>query len=128
MGKLAAKSPDQGTNLSTIDGAFSVEVDAANGTIGIKEGNVIITKGSAIALTLTPPTAGAQSAGGDDGKILRINSTTAFAHIVTCSDGFNAKGSSGTATFGAAVGNACELVAYNGHWYNDPAATGVTYA
>jgi hypothetical protein len=122
MGKLAAKSPDQGTNLSTIDGAFSLEVDAADGTVAIKEGNVLITKGSAIALTLAPPTAGA-----DDGKVLRIVSTTAFAHVVTCSDGFNAKASSGTATFGAAKGNAANLVAYNGHWYNF-SEQGITYA
>lgn len=82
-----------------------------------------ITKGSAAALTLAAPTAGT-----DDGKILEIVSETAFAHVITCgTDGFNAKGSSGTATYGAAKGNVCRLMARNGHWWN-MGNTGITYA
>ena len=79
--------------------------------------------GGAGAYALAAPTAGA-----DDYKILRIVSLSAQAHVVTCStDGFNAKGSSGTATFAAAIGNAVYLMAYNGHWYA-VMKTGVTVA
>jgi hypothetical protein len=123
--KLKANSPDQGSSVALFDLGF--EVDLVNATAAIKEGVLMITKGTAIALTLAPPVAGLPNASGDDGKVLRIVSTTAAAHVVTCSDGFNAKGSSGTATFGAAIGNAATLVAYNGHWYN-VAQAGITYA
>lgn len=78
-----------------------------------------ITKGTAAALTLAAPVAGAYPAG-DDGKEMAIYSETAAAHVITSSvDGFNAKGSSGTATFGAAKGNAIFLVARNGHWWSE---------
>src|SRR5260370_24350011 len=115
--KLKAGSPDQGTNLAAFDLGF--EVDLVNATIAVKEGVVVITKATPIALQLNAPVAGLPNAGGDDGKILRIVSTTAQAHVVTSPTvGFNAKGASGTATFGAAIGNATTLVAYQGNWYN----------
>lgn len=123
--KIKTSSPDVGTNLAVFD--LGYEEDLANGTVAIKEGVVVITKATAIALTLNPPTAGLPTAGGDDGKVLRIVSITAAAHVVTCSQGFNAKGSSGTATFGAAIGNGAILVARGGQWYNN-AQTGITYA
>ena len=82
-----------------------------------------ITKGSAAALTLAAPVAGT-----DDGKEIEIYSETAFAHVVTCaSEGFNGKGSTGTATFGAAKGNAMRVRARNGHWWSLN-GLGVTYA
>lgn len=125
--KIATTSPDAGTNLSKVDVGY--ELDAVDGTVAIKDGQVVITKASAIALTLPAPVAGLPTLtpAGDDGRVLRIVSTTAVAHVVTCPQGFNAKGSSGTATFGAAKGNGMELIAQGGQWYN-LAQTGVTYA
>lgn len=92
---------------------------AADGAITAKGGSVFITKGSAAALTLAAPTAGEPNRGGDDGKLLEIVSTTAFAHTVTqTSPGFNNNGaSSDVGTFAAAKGNGLTLRAYNGAWY-----------
>ena len=61
---------------------------------------------------------------------LYIYSESAFAHVITSGTvGFNAKGSSGTATFGAARGNGVSLIARNGNWYVLAGAnTGVTLA
>jgi hypothetical protein len=125
--KLKTTSPDAGTNLALLDVGF--EIDLVDGTVAIKDGQLVITKATAIALTLPPPTAGLPTAAtpGDDGKILRITSTTAVAHVITCSQGFNAKGSPGTATFGAAKGNGMVLMAHQGQWYN-VSNTGITYA
>jgi hypothetical protein len=73
----------------------------------------VITKGSAIALTLAAPTAGA-----DDGLAIEIVSSTAFAHVLTATgllvDG---AGHVNTATFPAAGGGCVDLVAYQGKWY-----------
>src|SRR5690348_7387465 len=111
-------------NFSTLDAKHSVEVDSADGAIALKEGTVLITKGTAAAMTLALPTAGLPSAGGDDGKTLRIMSTTAAAHTVTTpSSGLN--GASHIATFAAAIGNCIMLVAYNGSWWK-LSATGIT--
>jgi hypothetical protein len=125
--KLKSTSPDQGTNLSLLDVGY--ENDGADGAVQIKEGQLVITKATAIALTLPAPTAGLPTAAipGDDGKVLRITSTTAVAHVITCPQGFNGKGASGTATFGAAKGNGMVLMAQGGQWYN-VSNTGITYA
>jgi hypothetical protein len=86
---------------------------AADGAIAVKLGVVAITKGTAAVLTLASPTAGT-----DDGKLLTIVSTTAAAHTVTVTAGFNGSGTAGdVATFGAAAGNSISVVAYNGVWY-----------
>jgi hypothetical protein len=76
---------------------------------------IVLTKGSAAAITLPTPVAGAYGTG-DDGKILYIYSETAFAHVVTCPVGFKRKGSSGTATATAAADNVFGIVARNGQW------------
>ncbi len=90
-----------------------VALAAGDGAIAIKSGAVIITKGSAAALTLADPTAGT-----DDGKQLNIYSTTAFAHTVTIAGGLNGAGAGAdVGTFTAAAGNWLRLVAYNGKWY-----------
>ncbi len=105
--RISSTSPDQGTAVAQIDSLYAVQVISGDGAITIKEGTVYLTKGTAAAITLAAPTAGLPSAGGDDGKELRVITTTAAAHVITSSvDGFNAKGSSGTATFTAAIGNA----------------------
>lgn len=116
-------------NYSTT--AIPVIVSAASGAIAIpsKSGaQVIITyNGGAGGYTLAAPTAGGAGVG-QDGQIFELVTTTAQAHVITSSvDGFNAKGSSGTATWTAAIGNALKLLAYNGHWYAIT-KTGVTIA
>ena len=89
------------------------EVASANGAIASKNGTVVITKGSAAALTLAAPTATT-----DDWKRLTIVSSTAAAHTITnSSPGFNGGGSgSDVATMAASIGSTLELVAYQGVW------------
>jgi len=84
------------------DGAITVPTD--------RLALVRVTKGSAAAITLATPLAG------DEGKEIVVFSETAYAHQITCPDGFNAKGSSGTATASAAANNYIRLVAFNLHW------------
>jgi hypothetical protein len=97
-----------------ISAAEASAVASADAAISLKAGVVIITKGTAAALTLAAPTATT-----DDFKVLHIVSTTAAAHTVTqTTPGFNNAGTSGdVATFGSAVGNAFTIVAYQGVWY-----------
>lgn len=74
---------------------------------------VVLSKGSAAAITLAAPTNSTH-----DGYIVRAVAISAQAHVITGSvDGFNAKGSSGTLTFGGAIGDSVTLVAMGGHWY-----------
>jgi hypothetical protein len=125
--------PAEGSNLDLIDAAIgalqlgerdTLEIEAASGAIGIKEGLAIITLGSAAALTLAAPTAGGPGVG-DDGKHLSIMSTTAFAHTVTTpANAIN--GSKHIATFAAAVQSNLELIAYNGAWYVQNTPQGIT--
>lgn len=91
-------------------------VASTDGPIDSTKDLVVITKGSAAALTLAAPVAGAASVGGDDGKELSVLSTTAFAHTVT-TPANKINGNKLTATFAAAVGNIVEFYAYNGVWY-----------
>jgi hypothetical protein len=117
--RISATSPDQGTNVALIDSVDGVTVVSADGA-SPKEGLVFITKGSAAAITLATPTAGLPAAGGDDGKVLTIVSTTAFAHTVTTAQNKIADGSTttkDTLTFAAHAGSCAKLVAYNALWY-----------
>lgn len=96
------------------------QVITGDGAITIKTGLVLLTKGSAAAITIAVPD--------QDGQVLYVVTTTAQAHVITQGTvGFNAKGSSGTCTYTAAIGNAVMLVSYNGNWYA-PVKTGVTLA
>lgn len=91
------------------------QIASADGAINIKNGVVVITKGSAAALTLANPVAGA-----DDLKELLIFAVTAFAHTISNAGGagFNGGGAaSDVATFTAAKGNTLRLRAYQGVWY-----------
>lgn len=92
-------------------GFYDSLVMAADGAISIKNGPVIITKGSAAALTLVAPTAGV-----DDGKELHIVSVTAFAHTIT-TPANKINGNKAVATLGGAAGDNTTLLAYNGVWY-----------
>lgn len=95
-------------------GLGAVQAITGDGAITIANyALVILSKGSAAAITLAAPTAGTH-----DRFEITIVAASAQAHVVTCSTvGFNAKGSSGTLTFTAAIGNSVVLVAYNGNWY-----------
>lgn len=98
-----------GTGVATrIAAAYAVD-----GAISEKEGFVMLTKVGVNAMTLAGPTAP-----DDNGKVLRIVATTAFAHTVTNGgSGFNSGGAaSDVATFGGAIGDNLQLVAYQGVW------------
>jgi hypothetical protein len=125
--------PTEDDNLDKLDAAIAalqkgqrdgIELEAADGAIGIVEGLAVITKGSAAALSLAAPTPGGPGVG-DDGKHLSILSTTAFAHVVT-TPANKVNGSKLTATFAAAVDSNIELIAYNGIWYVQNTPQGVT--
>lgn len=105
-----------GDTAGTHTGAVVLPVQVANadGAITITSGVVMITKtGTLAALTLAAPAAA------DNGKRLVILSTTALAHTVTqTTPGFNnGSTASDVATFGAAIGNCFEVVAYGEVWY-----------
>ena len=77
----------------------------------------VVTKSTAAALTLGPPTSGA-----DDGVSIEIFSTTAAAHTITApTAGQIVDGNSSTyntvMTFNAKIGANCTLEAYQGKWY-----------
>lgn len=105
-----------GTLTAGGDSVFATDsqVASADGAITVKNGVVIITKGTAAVLTLAAPTATT-----DDYKQLLIMSTTAAAHTVTqTTPGFNNGGAaSDVGTFAAAIANSLLLVAYQGVWY-----------
>ena len=104
----------------TIDGLLikdgimgTIQAITGDGAITIQNATVVLSKGSAAAITLAAPTNGTH-----DGYIIRVIASSAQAHVITGGvDGFNAKGSSGTATFGGAKGDSVTFVAYGGHWY-----------
>lgn len=110
--------------------AAPVQVMAADGAITIKEGVVVVTKAGVCAMTLAAPLPGAQAAGGDNGKVLWVDSHTAQAHTLTVSGGLRGAGAGAdVGTFGAAIGNGVGLYAYNGAWYPVPGTnTNVTFA
>lgn len=104
-----------GTTTVTGDVLPQSQVVSADGAITIKDGVVVITKGSAAAVTLADPTATT-----DDGKILTVISATAYAHTLSnaAGSGFNGGGSgSDVGTFGGAKGDGIVLMAYQGDWY-----------
>jgi len=87
-------------------------VAAANAAIAIQNSTVVITKGTAAAMTLAAPTAA------QNGTVITVISATAAAHTVTATTiGFNA-GNTGTdvGTFGGAIGDGISVVAYGGEW------------
>ena len=94
----------------------NLEVKSADGAIASRIGKVVITKGSAAALTLPAPAPGLPAAGGNDGQLLNIICITAFAHVVTCPAN-KVNGNKQTITFAAAVANNVQLEAYGGVWY-----------
>ena len=111
---------NKGTQTAPVWGTLvsrSIEAAAADGAITIPDADgektVVITKGSAAALTLGLPTST------QNGAKIHFVSATAFAHTVTrATEGFNDLGASGdVATFAAAKGNGFTVVAYEGDWF-----------
>jgi len=106
--------------------ARSVEAASADGAITIPDADeekiVMITKGSAAALTLGTP------ASTQNGAQIQFMSTTAFAHTVTTATiGLNDGGTaSDVATFGAAKGNNFTVIAYESDWWVVGTSVGVT--
>lgn len=97
-----------------------IQTITGDGAITVNCGFVLLSKGSAAAITIALPD--------QDGQWIYVVTSTAQAHVITQgTDGFNAKGSSGTCTFTAAIGNAVLLVSQGGHWWA-PVKTGVTLA
>lgn len=96
------------------NGQVTPQVTAASGdgAITIESGIVVITKGSAAALTLAAPSS-------QNGKRITIISTTDFAHVITVTGGLwdGTAGSNTTATFSAVKGASCTFVAYGTAWY-----------
>lgn len=104
------------SGITTATGGSNVPVAtiAGDGAITILPGGKVrLSKGSAAAITIAAPTNTTH-----DGYQMTVFSSTAFAHVITCStDGFNAKGSSGILTFGGAIGDSAVITAMGGHWY-----------
>lgn len=122
-----AQFPDRLTELQ-----IAVQSDEANnlalaeytaaGAIALG-GTALLKAGTAAAMTLAQPIAGAQSASGNDGMRMRIVALDGEAYTVTtAADGIN--GTDDTLTSAAGVGDTVELVAFNGIWYVSKTTTG----
>lgn len=98
-----------------LTGNNAFQTIAGDGAISIPSGDqahVLLTKGSAAAITIPAP------AVADNGKVIYVKSNTSFAHVITQGTvGFNAKGSSGTATAATPFTGTLMLVANAGNWY-----------
>jgi hypothetical protein len=77
-----------------------------------------VNSGAADLMTLKAPNPGDAFTGGDDGKIIRVTSTTAFAHKITSPVTTLQTGLAGTTsiTFPAFAGASVTLKAFNGKW------------
>lgn len=93
-------------------GSPPIAVASADGAISIAPSLVVITKGSAAALTLAAPAS-------QNGTRITVISTTDFAHVITVTGGLwdGTAGANVTATFAAVKGAACTLIAYGTAWY-----------
>lgn len=115
----AALAYDTSTNTLSADilkgGAQSTTTaKATDGAIASAPGTIVITKTSALgSSTLATPTTTTH-----DGYLLRIVSTTAYAHAISVASGKVNGGSNTTITFtSAAIGDGVTLLAYQGVWY-----------
>jgi hypothetical protein len=99
--------------IDAVNTAVKVTAVSAAGAITIAQGIVAVTATSAAALTLAAPSS-------VDGTIIRIVSTTAFAHKVTFTGGTLKDGTATaktTATFAAYAGAQITVMAYGSNWY-----------
>jgi len=114
-----AEFPDRLTQLQ-----IAVELDEANnlavaeytvaGAIALG-GKAYLKTGTAGAFTLGAPIAGAQSAGGNDGMVMKITALDAQDYVVTAAAN-SINGNKDTATFGGAIGDSITLEAFGGSW------------
>jgi membrane-associated protease RseP (regulator of RpoE activity) len=105
-----AFTPDAITKLLAGDFLAIAASGAVNPHVSAR---YVITKAGIAALTLAAPIAGAE-----DGTLIEITSTTAFAHTLTATGLLrNGAGTVNLATFAANDGAAILLCAYNGKWY-----------
>ncbi len=101
------------TELNLSD--HSTQTLVADGAITVKNGTCVIAKTveGAVAATLANPTATT-----DDYKRLTIIAGQAQANTVTVTGGFGGGGAGkDVATFGGAIGDCMEVLAYQGKWY-----------
>jgi hypothetical protein len=124
MGALATLGLGVSTHLPYgIDMGIWAAVGTAD-ALPVRTGNVFVTGAAIDAMTLATPVAGygygliAEGLGEpkDDGKILLVYSTGAYAHTITTAAN-KINGSKHIATFAGAVGDYIRLIAYNGIWY-----------
>lgn len=93
--------------------SYAIQLIAVDGAVAPHANRVyVLTKGSALALTLAAPTAVT-----DDGLVIILTSNTAFAHVLTAT-GLLQVGTVKTdvATFPAFAGGSLTLMAYNAKW------------
>ncbi len=76
-----------------------------------EDARIFINKATAGVMTLRLPTTD------EDGKTLVIQAGTAAAHTVTVPTATGFKNTTGTATFGGAIGDCMTIAAYKGQWY-----------
>jgi|SRR5882724_327726 len=103
-----------------------VVASGATDALPVADADVFVTRAGVDAMTLGTPKAGVYPAGTavmqalgdpqDDGKRLRVVSTTAQAHTITTAAN-KINGNKAVATFAAAIGNWIEFEAFNGIWY-----------
>ena len=125
MSRFSAGIPNLANDpvLQTLDAVANVTAMSADGALPMT-GFCPVTKGTACAMTLATPVAGAPSAGGNDGQVLVVQDTTGAAHTITTASNKIAP-SKHIGTFGGTVGQFIELRAYGGLWYVQ-ASSGVT--
>ena len=130
---IAAIVPNGLALQSAAASVFNTTIGAASGAIPLPAlgTTYFLTKAGVAAMTLAAPTAGtpqAGQAGGQDGLVVRVISTTAYAHTITAT-GLLQTGSASVnvATFAAYAGASVTLMAYNGKWITI-AATGTTFS
>lgn len=99
-----------------------VQTITGDGAITIRDGMVLLTKGSAAAITLAAPTTGTH-----DGITIQIIAGSAQAHVVTTT-GMAAGSGQDVLTFGGAINDSIVLVAISGGWYICGAPRNVTAA
>ena len=91
-----------------------ITLASGDGAVALVQGVVVVTKGSAAALTLAAPTAA------QNGLTLTVTSATAFAHTLTATglieDGVTG-GAKNAGTFAAFAGATIVLMAYNLKWH-----------
>lgn len=90
----------------------SVQTISGDGAITIQSGVVLLTKGSAAAITLAAPSS-------QDGTVIEITSTTDFAHVVTVTGGLwdGTATTNTTITFPVVAGGAARIIAFGTDWY-----------